>query len=59
MQMNVIISNKVKNILKLMDMEQGLYAKVVMLSIKDFKIPEENKNKNEDQFKFQCLSARS
>ena len=40
-------------------MEQGLYAQVVMLRQKDLNITEENKNKNEDKFKFQGHSARS
>ena len=39
--------------LKLMVMEQGLYAQVVMLRRKDLKISESNKDKNEDKFKFQ------
>ena len=40
-------------------MEQVLYSQVVMLSQKDLNITEENKNKNEDNFKFQCQSERS
>ena len=40
-------------------MEKGLYAQVVMPRRKCLKITEENKNKNEDKFKFQGHSARS
>ena len=49
----------VKNDLKQMDMEQGLYAQVVVIFRKYLKIIEENENKNEDEFKFQGQSARS
>ena len=40
-------------------MEQGLYAQVVILCRKDLELIAANKNKNEDKFKFQGLSARS
>ena len=52
------ITIDVKNNMKRMLMEQGLYAQVVMLRQKDLKITEANKNKNEAKFKFQGLSAR-
>ena len=42
-----------------MAMEQGLYAQVVVLLRKYLKITEENRNKNEDKFKFQGWYARS
>ena len=42
-----------------MDMEQGLYAQVLMLCKKYSKITGENKNRNEDKFKFQGQSAIS
>ena len=42
-----------------MAMEQGLYSQVVKLRRKYNKFIAENKNKNEDKFKFQGLSARS
>ena len=42
-----------------MTMEHGLNAHVVMLCLNDLNITEENKNKNEDKFKFQDESARS
>ena len=38
--------------------EQGLYAKVVMLSRKVLNITEANKGKNVDKFKLQGHSAR-
>ena len=41
-----------------MAMEQGLYAQVVMLCWKYFKITEANKNKNKAKLKFQGQSAR-
>ena len=53
------ILTDVKNILKWMAMEQGLYAQVVMLRQKDLNITEENININENKFKFQGQSARS
>ena len=40
-------------------MEQGLYAQVVMPFRKNLKSTEENKNTNEDKFKFQYQSAIS
>ena len=49
----------VKNKIKIMATEQGLYEKVVMICLKDLKITELNKNKNEDIFKLQGQSARS
>ena len=39
--------------------EQGLYAQVVMISRKDFKLIAENKNKYEAKFKFQGQYAIS
>ena len=42
-----------------MAMEQGLYAQVVMLCWKYFKITEANKNKNKAKFEFQCQFTRS
>ena len=39
--------------------EQGLYTQGVMLRRKYLNITEENKDKNEDKFKFQGQSARS
>ena len=42
-----------------MSTEQVLYAQVVMLCQKDFKITEANKNKNEARFRLQCQSVRS
>ena len=49
----------VKNNIKIMTKEQGLYAQVVMHHRKYLKITEANKNKNEDKFKFQGQSVRS
>ena len=46
------IPNDVKNNIKRMAAEQGLYAKVVMLRQKNSKITKANKNINEDKFKF-------
>ena len=40
-----------------MDMEQGLYAKILLLRRKDLKLTAANKNKNEAKLKFQCQSA--
>ena len=48
-----------KNIIKWMEMEQGLYAQVVMLRWKDLKLFVANRNKNEGKFKFQGQSAIS
>ena len=42
-----------------MSMEQCLYAKVVMLRRKYLKTNKENKNRNDNTFKFQGHSARS
>ena len=50
---------EVKNNLNRMEMGQGLYAQVVMISQKGLKFIAENKNKNEAKFKFQRQSARS
>ena len=41
-----------------MAMEQVLYAQVFIISRKDLKFISENKNKNEEKFKFQGQSAR-
>ena len=49
----------VKNNIKKMAMEQGLYAQVVMLRRKDLKLIGANKNKNEAKLKFQGQSAIS
>ena len=49
----------VKNNIKRMAAEQGLYSQVVKLRRKDLRFIAENKNKNEVKFKFQGLSARS
>ena len=54
-----IIPIEVENNMKIMSMEQGLYAKVVMLCRNNLKITGANKNKNEDKFKFQGQSERS
>ena len=48
-----------KNNIKRMATEQGLYAQVVKLRRKYLKLITENKNKNQVKFKFQGLSARS
>ena len=53
------ISSDVKNNIKLMTMEQSLYAQVVKLCLKDLKFVSTDKNKNEAKFKFQGQSARS
>ena len=50
---------EIKNNTKWMEMEQGLYAEVVMLCWKDLKLIVANGNKNEAKSKFQCQSARS
>ena len=50
---------KVKNYIKRMLVGKGLYAQVVILSRKGLRIIEENKNKNEAEFKFQGQSVRS
>ena len=50
---------EVKNNIKLMSMEQGLYAQLDKLSRKDLKFISANKIKNEAKFKFQGQSARS
>ena len=42
-----------------MSTEKALYAQVVMLRRKYLNITKENKNKNDDKFKFQGQSARS
>ena len=42
-----------------MEMEQVLYAQVVMLRRKDLNFTEANKNRNEPKFKFQGQSASS
>ena len=42
-----------------MAMEQGLYAQVIKISLKDLTFIAENKNKNEAKFKFQGKFARS
>ena len=47
------ISIQVKNIIKRMATEQGLYAQVVKLCQKDQKFISESKNKDEAKFKFQ------
>ena len=45
--------------MKLMAMEQGLYAQVFKICRKDLKFIAENKNKNEAKFKFHGQSAIS
>ena len=50
---------EMKNNVKQMATEQGLYAQVIMLHRKDLKIVAIDKNKNEAKFKFQDQSARS
>ena len=42
-----------------MEMEQGLYAQLIMLRWEDLKFVATDKNKNESKFKFQGQSARS
>ena len=41
-----------------MEMKQGLYAQVVMISRNDLELIAENKNKNEDNFKFRGQYSR-
>ena len=53
------ISREVKNNIKRMAMEQGLYAQVVKLRQKDLKFVAADKEKNEAKFKFQGQYARS
>ena len=53
------IPRDVKNYIKQMTMEQGLYAQVIMLRRKDLKFVAKDKIKNEAKFKFQGQSARS
>ena len=50
---------EIKDSLKLMAMEQGLYEQVVKLHRKGFKFIASNKNENESKFKFQGIYARS
>ena len=49
----------VKNKIKWMALEQGLYSQVVMLRWNDLGLISGNRNKNEAEFKFQGQSARS
>ena len=42
-----------------MEMEQGLYAQVIMIRWEDLKSDVTYKNKNEAKFKFQVQSTRS
>ena len=53
------IPREVKNNIKRMAMEQGLYSQVIMLHQKDLKVFATDKIKNETKFKFQGKSARS
>ena len=53
------IPREVKNNIKLMSMEQLLYAQVVKLRRRYLKFGAADKNKNEAKFKFQDQSARS
>ena len=53
------IPRYVKDEIKRMAMEQGLYEKVIMLRWEDLKFVATDKNKNEAKFKFQGKSARS
>ena len=46
------ISLEVKNNMKQISMEQGLYVQVVMIIQKELKFIAANKNKNEAKFKF-------
>ena len=50
---------EMKNNIKLMSMEQGLYAQVIMLRRNDFNFFATDKKKNQAKFKFQVQSARS
>ena len=56
---DINIPLEVKNYIKQIATEQGLYAQVVKLRQKDLKFIAENKNKIEAKFKFQGQSARS
>ena len=49
----------VKNNIKRMAMEKGLYAQVIKFRLKDFLFYASDKNKNGSKFKFQGQSARS
>ena len=49
---------EMKNNIKLMAMEQGLYTQLIMLRQKYLKCVAANKNKNGAKFKFQGQSAR-
>ena len=51
--------SNVKNNIKRMEMEQGLYAQVIMLRREDLKFVATYKNKNEAKFKLQGKSTRS
>ena len=53
------IPRELKNSIKRMATEQGLYAQVVKLSRKDLKCFATDKNRNETKFKFQGQSIRS
>ena len=53
------ISVDVKNNIKRLVTEQGLYAQAVKLRRKDFLFDEADKNKIESKFNFQGQSARS
>ena len=53
------IPRDVKNNIKQMSTEQGLYAKVIMLRREDLKFFATDKKKDESKFKFQGQSARS
>ena len=53
------IPREVKNNIKIMAMEPGVYAQVVKLRRKYLKFVATDKNKNEAKFKFQGQSSRS
>ena len=53
------ILQDVKNNIKRMEMEQSLYAQIIMFRRKDLKFDAAEKNKNTSKFKFQGQSARS
>ena len=53
------ITRDVKNNIKLMAMEQSLYAQVIKFRRKDLIFDAADKNKNSSKFKFQGQSARS
>ena len=53
------ISREVKNNIKRMAMEQGLYAQVIMIRQNYLKFVATDKKKNEAKLKFQGQSARS